>query len=227
MDPFPRRERKRKLVEVLHSSEKLGELEIGIKYICATVVLSKKEVCYTLGRIQREKLYKQAGFRDFKSYLKANRVPFPYATAMEYARIGIALAEDPDQLARIRFNEEDGLKKIAYLPQAIKSGRDEQEVFRKLQNSTVKEFHEYARAFSPSGLTQQGRLASAHLPPGDIITSIVEQFCEAPDSDRRLISGIAYMLKELSSGGLLTIKQYDVLVQMLKTKLKSAAPKKP
>ncbi|MDR2898222.1 MAG: hypothetical protein LBU99_05340 [Spirochaetaceae bacterium] len=225
MDDEAKKPIRRKLVDVLHTTTSLTDLESGIRHICGNVVQAKKEVCHALGRIQKEKLYQQAGFEDFKSYLKANRVPFAYSTAVEYARIGIALEDHCQKLEEISFPDEKGLKKLGYLPQALKNYPDDEEmIFEKLKSSSVREFSEYARVWAAGEHSVAEKVMSAAHPIReaaqcasieDSLHRIVASFRTPCDFDPKLLPGIRFMLERLEGYGVIDEEVREELVAEL------------
>ncbi|MDR1747782.1 MAG: hypothetical protein LBR47_01850 [Spirochaetaceae bacterium] len=213
MDDEAKKTVRRKLVDVLHTTTSLTDLESGIRHICGNVVQAKKEVCHALGRIQKEKLYRQAGFEDFKSYLRANRVPFAYSTAVEYARIGIALDEYRQKLEEISFSDEKGLKKLGYLPQALKNYPDEEAmIFEKLKCSSVREFSEYARVWTAERSVSEKVLPVTEPVPveerrkytEDSLHRIITSFRTSDRFDPALLPGIRFVLEKLENYGIIS-----------------------
>jgi hypothetical protein len=130
-------------------SDKLEEIERGIKETVRGVILSKTAICKSLANIDRKKLYKQAGAHSFMDYLSSERIPIKYKTAKEYAKIGDILIRYGDQLSSVHFKEEDGLKKLMYLEKALeRHENDPGQVFDNITRYSLRAFKEYAMSRS-------------------------------------------------------------------------------
>ncbi len=127
------------------NSEKLEEIEAGIKETIRGVELSKAAVCKSLANIDKKKLYKQIGFNSFLQYLGAERLPLNYKTAKEYVKIGDVLLRHEGELLTVDFQEENGLKKLMYLDRALqKHNTNPKQVFENVKECSLRDFKAYA-----------------------------------------------------------------------------------
>lgn len=127
------------------NSEKLEEIEAGIKETIRGVELSKAAVCKSLANIDKKKLYKQIGFDSFLQYLGAERLPLNYKTAKEYVKIGDVLLRHEEELLTVDFQEENGLKKLMYLDRALqKHNSNPKQVFKNVKECSLRDFKAYA-----------------------------------------------------------------------------------
>ena len=93
-----------------------------------------------------EKLYNQVGISCFKDYLKTKRINIPYNTACDYAKIGETYFKYQEILERIRFTEEEGLKKLLLLDKSLLAHKEEKElVFKKLKGDSFRDFYRFAQ----------------------------------------------------------------------------------
>ncbi len=123
----------------------LCEIELAIRKAVQKAVRTKTTICIALARIKSRELYRQAGCSSFKEYLREQRIGLPYHTAYEYAKIGEIMHAYRDELQAVRFEEEAGLKKLLLLDHALRrNGNDRESVFAKLNESSYREFREYA-----------------------------------------------------------------------------------
>jgi len=126
-------------------SDKIEEIEKGIRATVKGVVMSRAAVCKSLANIDRKRLYTQVGYTSFLQYLQAQRVPIKYKTAKEYAKIGDTLIRYEVNLRNVEFNEEEGLKKLIFLDKALKNHSSQKDqVFRKVKESSLRDFQRYA-----------------------------------------------------------------------------------
>lgn len=105
-------------------------------------------ICVALANIKTKKLYKQIGLKSFKEYIREKRINLNYATAFEYTKIGIIYQQLKKYLDRINFGEENGLKKLLFLEQALKNNQADQ-VYDNLIKFSFRNFKKFAE-----GITQ-------------------------------------------------------------------------
>jgi len=126
-------------------SDKLTEVEKGLRETIRGVFYSRMVICRALANIDRKKLYIQAGTRSFLKYLESGRIPLKYKTAKEYAKIGNVLLRHAGELKKVGFSEEHGLKKLIYLDKAIETHiNNPNEVYRRAKESNLTEFKTFA-----------------------------------------------------------------------------------
>jgi len=136
------RESRPKSLPMLHvGSDSLIDVEAGIRFLCTRLVRDKIALCVALARIKHHELYKQAGIASFKEYIESRRINIHYHTAHEYSRIGEMFQKYHRKLAQIKFGNEDGLKKLLLLEDALDrhNGREEF-VFDELKRDTFRQF---------------------------------------------------------------------------------------
>jgi hypothetical protein len=133
------------------NSNNLHDIEKGVKDTINGMVFSKKIICIALAKIKIKELYKQAHISTFKEYLKTNRVPIKYSTAIDYSIIGEAFLKYHDILETINFKEEDGLKKLLFLDKAlVKYNKRTDIVFSKIKESSFRGFKQFVNGNSHS-----------------------------------------------------------------------------
>lgn len=131
-------------------SERLQEIESGIKETVRGVVLSKVAVCKALANIDKKNLYIQEGYENFMQYLSAERIPLKYKTAKEYAKIGDTIVRHEERLREVDFHEEDGLKKLIFLDTALKNHKgDPGQVYKKVKELSLRDFQKFAGRAKP------------------------------------------------------------------------------
>lgn len=125
----------------------LESIEDEIYEESGRIVSSKLRICALLSEIMTCQHYRQAGYEDFKSYLKTERIPVKYKTGCAYARIGELLRTYARELKGVDFTDEDGIEKIRYLEIALQNYPTERGlVFFMLKTSTFRSFLSFAKA---------------------------------------------------------------------------------
>jgi hypothetical protein len=132
-----------------HAVATLKEVESEIKELLDTGSQSRQRLCECLGLIERRKLYRAIGARNFKEYLKRQRISIPYQTAQQYASIGQVLEDEAGFLSNISFDESDGLCKLRLLQAALRRHSDRDEVARHLKTDSFRRFREFAQGARP------------------------------------------------------------------------------
>jgi hypothetical protein len=123
---------------------KLYETEQQISESVQKVIGAKLDVCVALAKIKIEKLYKEIGIATFKDYIKVNRIAIRYQTAHDYAKIGEIYIKYRDNLESVNFKEENGLKKLLLLEDALTKYKNESDlVFDRLKRDSYREFKLY------------------------------------------------------------------------------------
>ena len=146
--------------------DRLNALEGKIGQNVRKIAETKLEICVDLAKIKLDKLYLESDASSFKDYLRAKRVPIHYRTAHDYARIGEVYLKYRDFLADIDFKEENGLKKLLLLENALNRHLDDIDlVFTKLKSISYRDFKYF--------ITSNSRCARAHKV--DPILSVVEE----------------------------------------------------
>lgn len=136
-------------VDARNVSASLEEVENEIYHEVGRIISSKLHICLLLARIMSCRYYRQAGYGDFKSYLKAERIPINYKTACGYARIGELAQTYEKELIEGRFTEEDGIEKLKYLEIALRNYPAQKElVFLMLKTSSFRSFLSFAKGKS-------------------------------------------------------------------------------
>ena len=127
-------------LDFLHSN-RLTEIEKGIKETINGVILSKKAICIALAYVKIKELYKQININSFKEYLKIKRIPFNYSTALDYSIIGEMLIKYENELKNVNFKEETGLQKLLLLEKGLHNYKDQpQIVFEKIREISFRDF---------------------------------------------------------------------------------------
>ena len=128
-----------------YTSENLVKIETGINQTVKGIQLSKLAICVALANIKNKKLYEQIGLATFKEYIKKMRINIPYATAFEYTKIGEIYQDYQKILNKLDFSEENGLKKLLYLEQALNKNKENQDtVFNNLIKYSFRNFRKFA-----------------------------------------------------------------------------------
>lgn len=134
------------VAEVVAQKNELEKIEKSINKCVRQIVFSKLVICISLARIYDDALYRKDNFKTFKQYLASGRINLPTSTASEYAKIGRVYLRFREELERIDFREEDGLKKLLILEKAI-SQFPKEDVFSELKQMSYRNFRrEFARA---------------------------------------------------------------------------------
>jgi hypothetical protein len=134
------------VAEVVAQKNELEKIEQSINKCVRQIVFSKLVICVSLAQIYDDALYRKDNFRTFKQYLASGRINLPTSTASEYAKIGRVYLQYREELDRIDFREEDGLKKLLILEKAI-SQFPKEAVFSELKQMSYRTFkREFARA---------------------------------------------------------------------------------
>ena len=127
--------------EVWTDCDDLREIERVINDTIQGIVLSKLSICIALARIKMNELYRQIGLETFKQYVLENRVNIHYNTALDYARIGEIVLKYRRELTDIDFRDEDGLKKLLLLDNALSENAEARDLlFGRLKESSYREY---------------------------------------------------------------------------------------
>jgi hypothetical protein len=102
------------------------------------------QVCKNLARLKTGGLYRAAGAESFKAYLRCTPVSLSYSTAVEWAKIGQVLFDYAERIEQVGFSEEDGLKKLLHLEQAL-SNHESSLVFTRLKHDSYRVFRDFAQ----------------------------------------------------------------------------------
>ncbi|MBN1696496.1 MAG: hypothetical protein JW881_03180 [Spirochaetales bacterium] len=127
-------------LDFIHSNN-LDEIENGIKDTVNGVIFSKKAICIALAHIKEKELYKQIHVNSFKKYLKKERIPINYSTALDYSIIGEMLIKYEPELKSIDFNEEKGLQKLLLLEKGLNNYKERPRVV--FENIKVKSYRDF------------------------------------------------------------------------------------
>ena len=162
------------LREVPRVDRRLSDAEASITDSVDTINSKRIEICRQLYMIESERLYREVGVRSFKEYLRLGRVPIPYKTAIDYAKIGSVLVDHAELLDGCRFTESDGLTKLRYLPEALSNHCDQQEVCDQLRQKSFRDFKRYASAADEDLATDGCRDEPVALPRRSDVRLTVE-----------------------------------------------------
>ena len=131
------------------TAAKLQAVESEIRELLDSITASRLRLCQCLGLIERHKLYHAIGARNFKEYLRKQRIPIPYQTAQQYASIGQIMEDEAEFLAEAEFDESDGLCKLRLLNAALRRHSDRREVAKHLKRDSFRRFREFAQGARP------------------------------------------------------------------------------
>ena len=136
-------------------SDKLEEIEAGIKETIRGQNMANLAICLAFAKIDGEALYAQAGYKSYLQYLDQaeDRLDMSRKTMSDYKRMGETYLKYKVKLQRGGFKEEGHLHKLRYLEQALKihaSGK----VFQRIAHDTFRQFREYAGGLSERSDTE-------------------------------------------------------------------------
>jgi len=176
---------------------------------------SRKLICIGLYQIKNMCLYKQIGLNTFKEYLKTNRIPISYSTAIEYSIIGNMLVKYEKELNAIGFDEKDGLKKLLRLKKALNKLNSQPDlIFKIIKQFSLREFERYLDNNCLS--IKENQIKSLKMKSLSSIQMDDEVIYITPDEieiiwfnmDLETKLGIPHLYKELQSVLLSTIKNF-------------------
>jgi hypothetical protein len=77
-----------------------------------------------LGQIHHYELFRRLHCPDFTTYLAAERIDLPYATAMNYSVIGVVLIRFKKELDEVGYDPvRDGINKLRLIAKASRNGK--------------------------------------------------------------------------------------------------------
>lgn len=155
----------------IHSNLILESIEVQINREIRQMFVSKLRLCQLLGSVVRSQAYKQLGFSDFKSYLRAGRLSLNYKTALRYARLGNVFARYEEDIRAVHFDDGSGILKLEYLETALQNHPGERpRVFKLMQDASFRSFRDFALARRPVEAKLQSSPSIADYRPIDIIS---------------------------------------------------------
>lgn len=92
---------------VLKHDSSAYELSVGLNRI--------KAIYFKTDNSKPAEGQEQEDKKDFKAYLKEEKIKLPYSTAQNYARIGQLLEEYKEELKETEYEVENGLNKLKYV----------------------------------------------------------------------------------------------------------------
>jgi len=145
----------------------LEKIEQNINAVIREFQNAKKRLCMLLAQIKTGRLYEQIELQSFKEYVLSKRLKISYNTALEYAKIGELLLKYENQLAEVDFSEEDGLKKLLLLEQAL-SNHEPEEVFKRIKEDSFKDFTKFSKPARAGFRPQRSKPDDQDDPPESI-----------------------------------------------------------
>lgn len=93
----------------------LDYMEEGIRAVEGNKMTAEVILAISFGRIRRDNLFIEAGYKDFKSYVKAERTYTKYKQAIKLSRIGLNWWEYNNEMAANGVKLTSNMSKVALL----------------------------------------------------------------------------------------------------------------
>jgi hypothetical protein len=128
------------------NSDDASEIDAGIRESIKGLRLSILAMGLGLAKLKAKGLYIDLNYHSMNDYLETlcTDMKVERSTVHNWLYIGEAYIKYRKDLERIEFTDADGPTKLPYVGRALET-HEKKEVFRKIKESTLKEFKEYAR----------------------------------------------------------------------------------
>jgi hypothetical protein len=132
------------------NSDDASEIDAGIRESIKGLRLSILAMGLGLAKLKARGLYIDLNYHSMNDYLETlcTDMKVERSTVHNWLYIGEAYIKYRKDLERIDFTDADGPTKLPYVARALE-GHEKKEVFRKVKESTLKEFKEYAKGEIP------------------------------------------------------------------------------
>lgn len=142
---IPRQRDKKEYTLDFVYSDKLEDIEEGIKETTKGMDTANLVVALAIARIDQEALYVQAGCKSYLEYLDTaeDRLNMSRQSISNYKLIGVAYIQYKNQLKKIGYQEQGNLHKLRFLEAALQHHQSSQ-VFKRLMADSLRKFAEYA-----------------------------------------------------------------------------------
>ncbi|MDR0472361.1 MAG: hypothetical protein LBH43_01635 [Treponema sp.] len=128
------------------NSDNAQEIDAGIRETVKGLRLSILAMGLGLAKLKAKGLYIDLGYHSMNDYLEnlCDETQVERSTAHNWLYIGEAWIKYRKELERIEFSDADGPTKLPYVDRALEI-HEKRDVFRKVKDSTLREFKEYAK----------------------------------------------------------------------------------
>jgi hypothetical protein len=193
------------------NSDNAAEIDTGIRDTIKGIRLSILAMGLGLAKLKSKGLYVDLNFHSMNDYLESlcDEMKIERSTAHNWLYIGEAYIKYRRDLERIKFTDADGPTKLPYVDRALEI-HEKREVFRKVKDSTLREFKEYAKGEETAASVSKIRVVGNQLFIGK---RVAVTFANELDSKtKRYLTDINVKAGEAFEAGkvLYTTRLYDM-----------------
>jgi hypothetical protein len=192
------------------NSDNAVEIDAGIRKSIKGLRLSILAMGLGLARLKTRGLYVDLNYHSMNDYLEAlcTDMKVDRSTVHNWLYIGEAYIKYRKDLERIEFTDEDGPTKLPYVARALET-HEKKEDFRKIKESTLTEFKEYAKGETSAPEPSKIRVAGNKVYVGRKLAVTLAE--ELDPKTKAFLAGINVQAGQALEAGeiLYTTRLYD------------------